>query len=85
MEPELRYLYDGKADFTTETTQLSDAREATLVTARQPDAKYSEQEVFFAQDGGMYNLRVWRWAPRESAETRLETVQETLDTLLQLF
>lgn len=85
MEPVTRYIYDGEADFTTETIQLSDGREATLVTARQPDAKYSEQEAFFARDGGVYSLRVWRWAPAESAETRLETVQETLDALLQLF
>lgn len=85
MEPELRYLYDGEADFTTETIQLSDGREATLVTARQPDAKYSEQEVFFAQDGGMYNLRVWRWAPAELEEERMVPVADTLAELLELF
>lgn len=85
MEAETRYIYDGEADFTTGTVQLSDGREAVVLTTWAEDAKYSVQEAFFAESGGIYNLRVWRWAPAEEETERLAAVEALLEELLALF
>ena len=85
MEPDIRHLYDGEASFDTKAVELSGGREATVLTTWAEDAKYSEQEAFFAGDGGVYNLRVWRWAPAEPEEERMACVEAELEALLAVF
>ena len=69
MEPELRFLYDGETVFRAETRPLGSGEEAQVMTAWPEGARYSQQEAYFARDGGIWSLRVWRYAPAEPEET----------------
>lgn len=85
VRPEMGVVYDGVAEFGTDQRTLSSGQEALLMRARQEDAKYSELDAYFVQDGALYDLRVWRWAPAEEEAERIRPVEETLDALLALF
>ena len=84
-KPELHILYDGEADFQTETRPLGSGGQAQVMTAWPEGARYSQQEAYFARDGGIWTLRVWRYAPAEPEEERMAPVAETLEELLALF
>ena len=84
-KPELHILYDGEADFRTETRPLGSGGQAQVMTAWPEGARYSQQEAYFARDGGIWTLRVWRYAPAEPEEERMAPVAETLEELLELF
>ena len=84
-KPELHILYDGEAAFRTETRPLGSGGQAQVMTAWPEGARYSQQEAYFARDGGIWTLRVWRYAPAEPEEERMAPVAEAMEELLELF
>lgn len=79
-EPELWFIYDGEADFETDTFRLSDGQEAVLLTAQWSGARYSGVHAYFTRDGAIYT--VFAWLPGTGQET---VAMETLKTLLAYF
>lgn len=84
-DPGLTVVYEGNADFQTESRRLADGQEATVVAERGEDAKYTAMRAYFTRDSVIYDLSVWRWGPKEEPANREAAARSVLEEVLALF